>query len=812
MKHKSPWSIYTLLLCMLMLAVLAGAQQPNTNALYQQLRTLLPGGEVVSVSGLNLQRDAAVFTLTGNVVFYGEVNGKDTGAVFIGNGHLHITPPTAEERHNLEILNHSEAFDEDFDEAVFRFTDSTAAELRRSSTGGDAAIVRKAIQAAEEFRSFARTKLHQNYDLRILEDVLSTTRGGYFAAAMHSHKNPHMLLEIDPHGATDVAPEEIALHNWSDWGDTILLAFHNAGEYANGGRAISDEVNESTSITGEDLDVTIEKGGFLSAVVKVNLTAKADGVAVVPFALYKTLRVSNVESAGVPLDFVQEKKDDDPDFGVILKTPLKEGQPVTVSVTYGGKDVVMNEGGANYYPIARESWYPNSNLSLGSYSNYRMTFRVPKGLTLIATGTKSKEYNEGKYTVSEWKTEVPLPVIGFNLGKFKTLESKVPTNTSQALVVTGYANEELPDTWKSMSYTPSVQPINTPMDDTSVTNSINTVSMLPLQVSEGTAAAQIYTEYFGEIPFSHIALTQQFACDYGQSWPMLVYLPICGFLDQTQKHFLGLHPEDMYWKVVTAHEVAHQWWGQTVGFRGYRDQWMSEGFANASAAQFLLMTRKKPDDYRNFWKEQARLITEKNEFGFRPIDVGPVTMGTRLVSPKAGWNIYQDLVYPKGAYILHMVQQMMWTPQDGDARFKAAMHELISAHKLQPVTTEDFKAALEKYMSPQMDLDRNHRLDWFFNEYVYGTALPNYHFDSSITHEGDKDVVHIKLAQSNVTPEFKMAVPIYIELSDDRIIRLGSANVAGNNTVETQATLPKLPSPPKRLMINYFYDVLCTEH
>lgn len=797
---------------MLMLAVLAGAQQPNTNALYQQLRTLLPGGEVVSVSGLNLQRDAAVFTLTGNVVFYGEVNGKDTGAVFIGNGHLHITPPTAEERHNLEILNHSEAFDEDFDEAVFRFTDSTAAELRRSSTGGDAAIVRKAIQAAEEFRSFARTKLHQNYDLRILEDVLSTARGGYFAAAMHSHKNPHMLLEIDPHGATDVAPEEIALHNWSDWGDTILLAFHNAGEYANGGRAISDEVNESTSITGEDLDVTIEKGGFLSAVVKVNLTAKADGVAVVPFALYKTLRVSNVESAGVPLDFVQEKKDDDPDFGVILKTPLKEGQSVTVSVTYGGKDVVMNEGGANYYPIARESWYPNSNLSLGSYSNYRMTFRVPKGLTLIATGTKSKEYNEGKYTVSEWKTEVPLPVIGFNLGKFKTLESKVPTNTSQALVVTGYANEELPDTWKSMSYTPSVQPINTPMDDTSVTNSINTVSMLPLQVSEGTAAAQIYTEYFGEIPFSHIALTQQFACDYGQSWPMLVYLPICGFLDQTQKHFLGLHPEDMYWKVVTAHEVAHQWWGQTVGFRGYRDQWMSEGFANASAAQFLLMTRKKPDDYRNFWKEQARLITEKNEFGFRPIDVGPVTMGTRLVSPKAGWNIYQDLVYPKGAYILHMVQQMMWTPQDGDARFKAAMHELISAHKLQPVTTEDFKAALEKYMSPQMDLDRNHRLDWFFNEYVYGTALPNYHFDSSITHEGDKDVVHIKLAQSNVTPEFKMAVPIYIELSDDRIIRLGSANVAGNNTVETQATLPKLPSPPKRLMINYFYDVLCTEH
>jgi aminopeptidase N len=293
---------------------------------------------------------------------------------------------------------------------------------------------------------------------------------------------------------------------------------------------------------------------------------------------------------------------------------------------------------------------------------------------------------------------------------------------------------------------------------------------------------------------------------------MLVYLPICGFLDSTQQHFLGLHPEDMYWKVVTPHEVAHQWWGQTVGFRSYRDQWMSEGFANTSASIFLQMTRKKPDDFRNFWKEQRKLITEKNQFGFRPIDVGPVTMGMRLVSPKTGWNIYQDLVYPKGAYILHMVRQMMWSPSDGDARFKATMHELISAHKLQAITTEDFKAAVEKYMTPAMDLDQNHKMDWFFNEYVYGTALPNYHFEGNVTHEGDADILHLKLTQSNVTPEFRMSVPLYLELVNGNIIRLGSANAIGNSTVEKSVPLPKMPSPVKRVMMNYFYDVLCTEN
>src|SRR5205823_5226857 len=128
------------------------------------------------------------------------------------------------------------------------------------------------------------------------------------------------------------------------------------------------------------------------------------------------------------------------------------------------------------------------------------------------------------------------------------------------------------------------------------------VSKIPMQLAEGQNAISLYTQFYGPIPFAKLALTQQYACNYGQSWPMLVYLPLCGYLDALQQHELGVHPEDMYWKVVTAHEIAHQWWGQTVGFRSYRDQWMSEGFADMSASLYLLYTRKKPDDYRDFWK------------------------------------------------------------------------------------------------------------------------------------------------------------------------------------------------------------------
>ena len=201
---------------------------------YQQLRGLLPGGEVIAVNNLELRRDAASFTFRhGNFAFYGEVNGKVTGAVFKGEGHLHITPPTAEERHNLSIATHLEYFDEEFDQAVLRFTDNTAAELHKGSAGkgnADSAFVK----AAQEFQSFARLKLHSNFDLRLLQDVLSPAPGGYFLAAIHGRKNAHLLFILDPQGAESVAPEEVELMNWNDWGISIPLAFHRAAEYANG--------------------------------------------------------------------------------------------------------------------------------------------------------------------------------------------------------------------------------------------------------------------------------------------------------------------------------------------------------------------------------------------------------------------------------------------------------------------------------------------------------------------------------------------------------------------------------------------------
>jgi hypothetical protein len=103
------------------------------------------------------------------------------------------------------------------------------------------------------------------------------------------------------------------------------------------------------------------------------------------------------------------------------------------------------------------------------------------------------------------------------------------------------------------------------------------------------------------------------------------------------------------------------------------------------------------------------------------------------------------------------------------------------------------------------------KMDWFFNEYVYGTSLPIYALDYSMNSSPDgKLVLHVKVVQSDVDDSFAMRVPIYLELADSRVIRLGSVLLQGNKSIEQDVPLEGLKEKPKRVMLNYFNDVLCS--
>ena len=53
------------------------------------------------------------------------------------------------------------------------------------------------------------------------------------------------------------------------------------------------------------------------------------------------------------------------------------------------------------------------------------------------------------------------------------------------------------------------------------------------------------------------------------------------------------------------------------------------------------------------------------------------------------------------------------------------MHDFLATYTGKAATTEDFKRIVEKHVTPDMDLTGNHKMDWFFREWVYGTAIPD---------------------------------------------------------------------------------------
>ena len=146
-----------------------------------------------------------------------------------------------------------------------------------------------------------------------------------------------------------------------------------------------------------------------------------------------------------------------------------------------------------------------------------------------------------------------------------------------------------------------------------------------------------------------------------------------------------------------------------------------------------------------------------------------------------------------------------------DERFKVMMRDFVRTYSNRAATTEDFKAIIEKHMTLEMDLHGNGTMDWFFDEYVYGTALPQYKLDYSFARNaGGELILNIRIEQSNVDENFVMQVPIYLEFNG-AIRRLGNVVLRGNKTVAQSVSLAKLSEKPKRVLLNYYFDVLCTQ-
>ena len=768
--------------------------------LYHQLRNPALGHDVFAVKELTLTRDAAVFTLhSGTLCLLAPADGVVTGAVFSGNGSISLETDSETEREQIKLLTKEPFLHEEFERLVLRFSDLTSEEIRQSGAVTPAPGVSCNAGGLDDANRKLRSPIRYNLAARLLQDVLARDTNGVFYAFIDGQKYSNkMLYVIDPHGVPklllptessgvppiDILPEEVGLFTYNERRFGVWYARHLKAEYKTG-EAVGTQQNGFIGSIRHSLDASIEKNGELSGTDRSTVQSNVSRLYVVPFDLYEKLRVKSVtDSSGQPLTFIQEDKNQDPQFSVVLAKPLQKGETLTVVTSYSGKDVVFNEGNANYYPVARDNWYPNTRF--GDYADYELTLRVPKGLTVLATGKLLSQSVEGDRSVTKWKTEIPIAVAGFAMGGFREKTAKLQ---GADLVVSAYANTEQDQFHSSMDVLVPVAGIQHVLE-------------------EGMAASGIYTNVFGPVPFDHVALTQQTAPNYGQAWPELIFLPRTSFLE-TQLLLSGKGGRRL--ESVVPHEVAHQWWGHTVGWNSYRDQWMSEGFAEFSASLYV-QTALGQDSFLQFWKDRRTQLTDRNEFGFRPIDVGPLTMGNRLATARAGFGMYSNLIYPKGAFVLHMLRMMMWTSQQGDAAFQSMMKDFVQTYRGKAVSTEDFQSTVEKHMTQGMDLTHDQKMDWFFNEWVRGTELPQYNFNFKFDKDTDgKIVMNWTLQQSSVSDAFQMPVPIYLELANKQLAKLGVISIKGNTTREGKVRLGNLAEMPKRALINYQYDVLCSQ-
>jgi hypothetical protein len=794
--------------------VKVATQKGNQDPIYQSLRQLGKGddfaGNYAVVNNLQLKRDAANFNLkSGELYFVTPVEGRVTAAVFLGDGEMTLVPPTDVEKNSIKLFTGEGGITESFNRLVLRFTDKTFDEVKTSpnatmKTGGPQAS--QARSAYRDNQDLLHKQLRDNREVRTLYDIYNPTGEGFFTAFINGKRFNKLIYIIDPFGVPGATPEEVALLSYGETDGGIWLAFHHEDEFKKG-TASSAEDNRLIDITRHEIDAAI-KGTNLAATDRLTFRNLRAGTRVVPFDLYPSLRVSRVQDTdGNDLNFIQEDKNEDADFAVIMAKPLDAGQTYTISVQYDGNEALRDSGGGNFILIPRSTWYPGNANTLFAEDRaiFEMTFRYPTKYTFVGTGSPTApDTKEGDLAIAKWSSgQTELDVAGFNYGRFK---KKVINDKDSGYDVEFYANTEVPDEIKDIQQ--QIERLESQGLKTMTTlGSITTTGMADSALADAQNASRIYNIYFGKLPYTRLAMTQQPAADFGQAWPTLVYMPYMAFIDTTQRaQLLGTRGgTDNFWRYVAPHEIAHQWWGHIVGWDSYHDQWMSEGFAEFSASLYVQLIRGN-DKFVDFWEELRKQIVEASPAtrDRKPYTIGPVTQGYRLNNGKTG-GAARYLIYPKGAYILHMIRMMMYSQvKGGDARFQAMMKDFIQTHFNKPVSTEDFKAIVEKHITPEMNVTNDGKMDWFFNEWVYGTQVPAYKLEYNVASDG---TLNGKISQSGVSDDFVMLVPLYVDMGKGWA-KLGSARITGNTSTEIKGL--KLPAVPKRVAVCAMNDVLAT--
>ena len=776
--------------------------------------------------------------------------------VFLGDGVVTSYPPDGVEHHQLErFLDNDDRLEQSFDRLIFWMTDDVGTRLRALADEHPGRDADDAQDVLDDRRDALLEHELKNPDARLLADLVS--RGGatttpqprpFFYAELDTDVHGWISIEIEPHEREDVSIARfdrrrnisdvwMAFHALSDFNEDVrATAFDGfprdpdaAGRFDQGdtddadddwnardlGLAVRPRLPDQerwrrqATVSRTDVDLALNGRGSAKAsaalVVEPLMSLTTLRLRISPVLRVTDVRLlpvvpdnpgdvrdltlltgtsddpgEPVHLTGTPVHFVQgvhrRRLDDDahePWVTVVLPRQFSPGETFVLELAYEGELLQYFNDGRTYVLKDALSWIPRHLHSRGTPGGRtNLTYRVPEGFRVASGSTLVDERVVDGTRIMRWISETPVTSMSFNFGRFNVTEAEYDGPTE--ITVYGDRNRR--------GFAPG--------------NRAKTIADL-------TGALDTFTDYFGPYPFDSLLVTETPTYN-GLAFPGLVLLSFQAFGE--------LHTGEA--ELFRAHEVAHQWWGIAVEFKDYRDQWLSEGFAEYSAALFALNGLHQEDQFVEMLDAWQRDVLGKidmgqglgRHYGFAPAamrdsdghESGPLVVGYRLSSSDTPLD-YRLLVYEKGAFVLHMLRMMLTDLEtEDDARFRDLMRGFVADHRGTPATTDAFEAAVTEAFGEPMD--------WFFDQWVYGVDVPTYRPDLEVSRSADPEhpfVLRGTIEQGDVPDGFRMPVPILLRFDD----RPSIAHHVWVDADTVEVEIP-LPAEPAEVEFNYHHGVL----
>jgi Peptidase family M1 domain len=803
-----------------------GAAIPHSASenLFLQLSNVgLDGSRVYRARDLSIDRAAFHISFDDGVIgFTQDVAGCVTGAFFEGEGEILLTPPNQVERTSMTLQTGAAILEERFNSAYFRFNDDTFIELQPYLVPAEASpeFISRWNQTARNLAEPDALRLFMTFSERL--PVTGAQRNTAKSCSDPDDRFLHARLQGQTKGTFDVffdsgAPEQVwaaqsktveGTTYYNVWTSYSLLKKKAETQGANS-IAVEEGRASAIDILSNKIRVDIKPPTTIDAVATLDLQVRQGGQRAVVFELARSLHLKEVLADGHPVEFIHNPSIEGTQLArhgndlvaVVFPAPIQTGQKIELRFTYGGE--VLSEAAAGLlYVGARGTWYPNRGIAM---SNFDLEFHYPPGWTLVATGkrvdapapiaTALTEASPPAEQSSHWVSERPIPVAGFDLGKYQHVEAR-----AGEVMVNAYATKTVErgfpgDNETAVPDIPSISRTAPPLSATAPPPSPARNEQTVANMS--AHAIESYARWFGPYPYHQLSV-MQFPGNMSQGWPGLIFLSSLSYLNNEEKSHLHLSPvEKTLIDVVIGHETAHQWWGDLVTWNDYRDQWIPEALANYSA--LMLVEAEDSTKFHEVLDKYRNDLFFKNPAGVRLMEDGPVTLGTRLSCSQFPTG-YEAISYGRGTWLFHMLRHMMRDaePSGGtatadstlDEPFVRALRKVRERFEGKPITTRELLHVFEEYLPRPLWYEGRKSLDWFYDGWVNGTAVPHFevHGVKYVDNAGATTITGM-LLQKDAPDDLVTPVPLYVFHS-------GKMTLLGRVFADGPETPFQLTAPP----------------